>query len=1018
MNIKVMIFNNLAIRDDVISYNGDFILDDICISCSVKEDINGDFQLDADFLIDLSKPEDMYRIITEDSILKIKDEYGYEYFRISSVRKTNKRITVVARQITIADTLNLWLDDVRPTDLNTSSALNHLLTNAIGNKEIFVGSDLNKTSTAYYEGMSMYQAISDSENSIIKRWGGEIERRGYNLFIRAQRGEDSGMHIRSKKNLTGFSISSNLDDVCTVIFPKGFDRLKGDPVYSAYANSYSSYLPREVKFENIKVATEDDPDGFATEQEALEALKKEAEKMFTDGKVDILKATYDIDFVNLSKTEEYKNYSHLENANIGDLVSVTAEEYDIDIKTRVIAREYNVLSEKRTKTTLSNKDVTKNTITVEDLLVELNSQQNQTNSLAGYITGMINQGIVGGYVTVTPSEILITDNKDIYVAKDVARFNKNGLGFSRTGYFGEYTTGITLDGKINASLISVGILSTILITNADNSLQIDLSGTQGIKFNKNGHSAIEISGNELVFNDWEGSEREYPTGFLFSGRRRKGGEVTNLPGLILANEKWAYTAISYRNEKTGGFSPYVEFDFNRILEGRISDLEREAIEKNSFNNSEAITFNEGASFNGKLVSKYILYIGDKYNSSIYQTSTGNLVNTIPGDKRFVIADSENYENMLHVGDGEFAFYRNNEAYMWRTKAGDRIMIDDDVQINGDLFIGGNVRGQIRDLNGNVIFPSGGGSVSEGIPSANLYRFVKGYEGFGANPYRVPGENFYTAGYGVTENYQSAAYNRLKPFPCSEKTASIVYGDMLINNFSKPLLQRMKKDGVDISRVKQNHFDAFCSLAMNGGLGAVTTSPMYATWKSNPNDPSIPQRWLTWYINPGTAVESGLRARRKAEANIWTSSKYEFRRIVKILSNGNYSGYVTDNNGNGYIPPIFGTINTRDVYSNDLSEYKSKKIDIELISDLYNKNGIKLPTNASSVYEKGETIYLGDEKIGDVIVFNFFRGVPTKFAIITKIYKDKYSTLLYNSKKNCFESQKIDKTDEVVLKRIL
>lgn len=1018
MSIKTMIFNNLATRDDVISYNGDFILDDICTMCSISENISGEFQLDSEYLIDVSKPKEMYGMITEDSILKVEDEHGYEYFRISSVRKTNKRITVVARQITIADTLNLWLDDVRPTDVNTSAALHHLLTNAIGNKEIFVGSNLDKTSTAYYEGMTMYQAISGSENSIINRWGGEIERRGYNLSVLAKRGRDTGFQIRSKKNLSGFSISSNLDNVCTVIFPKGYDRLKGEPVYSAYANSYSSYLPREIKFEDIKVATEDDPEGYPTEQEALQALKLESEKMFTEKKIDVLKATYDINFVDLSRTEEYKEYSHIEKANIGDVISVIAEEYSINIKTRVISREYDVLSGKRTKTTLSNEEVTKSTVTVEDLLIEINSQQTQNNSLAGYITSMINQGMVGGYITVTPNEILATDNKDIYKAKEVARFNKNGLAFSKTGYFGEYTTGITLDGKINASLIATGILSTVLITNADNSLQIDLSGTKGIKFNKNGHSAIEINGNQLTFNDWEGSEREYPTGFLFSARRRIGGETTNLPGIVLANEKWAYTSISYRDEKTGIFLPYVDFDFNRILEGRGFDLERKAIERNSLSNSEVITFNEGSAFNGKLVCKYRLYIGDTYDSSIYRSNSNNLVTTIPGDKRFIVANNDNLESVFHVGDGEFAFYRNEEAYVWRTKLGDRVMIDDSVQINGDLFIGGSVRGQIRDLNGNVIFPNGGGNVSEGIPSANLYRFVKGYEGFGANPYRVPGENFYTAGYGVTEKYQSTAYNRLKPFPCSEQKASEVYGDMLINNFSKPLLQRMKSDGVDIRKVKQNHFDAFCSLAMNGGLGAVTTSPMYATWKSNPNDPSIPQRWLTWYINAGTAVESGLRARRKAEAKIWTDSEYEFRNIVKILSNGNYSGYVTENNGNGYIPPIFGNLSPRGISAISLDNVKNKKYDFDSIETLYNEKGVELPKSSRDVYQKGTTIYSGDETIGDVILFNFFRGNPTKLAIITKVYKKKYSVLEYDHKQDCFMSGFLTKEQDLVIKRVL
>lgn len=57
----------------------------------------------------------------------------------------------------------------------------------------------------------------------------------------------------------------------------------------------------------------------------------------------------------------------------------------------------------------------------------------------------------GGYVRLNPpenpSEILIMDNEDINKAQTIWRWNKSGLGCSRTGYNGEYI-GFTKDGKI------------------------------------------------------------------------------------------------------------------------------------------------------------------------------------------------------------------------------------------------------------------------------------------------------------------------------------------------------------------------------------------------------------------------------------------------------------------------------------------------------------------------------------------------------------------------------------------
>ncbi|MBP5170330.1 MAG: phage tail protein [Oscillospiraceae bacterium] len=75
-------------------------------------------------------------------------------------------------------------------------------------------------------------------------------------------------------------------------------------------------------------------------------------------------------------------------------------------------------------------------------------------------------GNMGGYVVIHdadndgyPDEILIMDSPDINSAVNVWRWNKNGLGFSSTGYVGSYGTAVTADGKIVADFITAGTLS-------------------------------------------------------------------------------------------------------------------------------------------------------------------------------------------------------------------------------------------------------------------------------------------------------------------------------------------------------------------------------------------------------------------------------------------------------------------------------------------------------------------------------------------------------------------------------
>ena len=198
-------------------------------------------------------------------------------------------------------------------------------------------------------------------------------------------------------------------------------------------------------------------------------------------------------------------------------------------------------------------------------------------------------------------------------------------------------------------------------------------------------------------------------------------------------------------------------------------------------------------------------------------------------------------------------------------------------------------------------PSGSGETYGGSISAKILRFIKGFEGFAMYPNYFSGESFRTGGYGITENYQSKYFKLLGDSPYTEQKASEILAQMMNNEFASALYYRMLKDGKTGSDIKQQHFDAFVSLAMNGGMGAVTSSPMYSKWLVNPEDDGIYTSWLTWYISANGTVLEGLKARRKQEANIYKYGTYEYRDITIFGLGGNSIGVVADNNGHGYIP---------------------------------------------------------------------------------------------------------------------
>ena len=428
----ICLFDSTASKSDLIQTNGDYILDMLCTSAIITEELNGEYSFDGVFRISNTFPKALYDNLIEESILKVSEEYGDEYFRIAKVIKSPKNITVFARHITISDILTLWCEDVRPTEINGAGAITWIYDNAIGNKLLTVNSDITDTNTAYYVNKNVYECLFTADNSFLDRWGGEVYRRGFNLAINKKVGQDRGVTIRSKKNLTGFEATTSVDSLITRIYPKGYDGITIEEKYidSQYINNYARIYTSEEKFEDIKVNGESIEDGFETLAQAQEELKRRVKQMYEVDKVDLLTATYKINFVELGKTEEYKNYSILEQTWLGDTVEVIEDTLGINISVRVLKRKYDVLKRKRTETELSNKDIKNKPPTIQQIANEISkipSSDTIIQIAKDNATSIINSGVKNSYVVVRKNEILVMDTQDINTATKVWRWNNGGL---------------------------------------------------------------------------------------------------------------------------------------------------------------------------------------------------------------------------------------------------------------------------------------------------------------------------------------------------------------------------------------------------------------------------------------------------------------------------------------------------------------------------------------------------------------------------------------------------------------
>ena len=493
MGKKIELFESTANKHEVLGYNG-IVLDEYCSYCQISESLTeNDFSVELDLRLPGSLPyqkveevekEDIIgkikSILLNGSILKVKDEYDdYEIFRITNINinTNNSTTTVYGRQITLEDSLRLWINSSKPTDMTGASALEKLYTDSEGRiKELTTYSDINTTDTVFIVRKNLNEAIFDNDVSFLERWGGEVERRGYNLSILKERGSDKGVVFRRGKNYTGIEEDVNQDKLVTRIIPIAFDGITLPEIYvdSPKINNYYNIFPQEIKFEEVKY--KDSPnnsnkEGFDTLEEVYAELRKQASEYFTNNKCDELRGVYNIKVVDVSSTEEYKELSIFEKTWIGDTVTIIDEKLNLNIKARVTKRKFDVIKGMRSETEVTN-------ITSRQHSLSLESLQNQINNIqipeAPDIDLIIQQakketeeiirnGITDSYVVLKENEILVMDTNNVDTAVKVLKMNKNGIAGSTTGYSGSFDLAMTVDGQIVADRITTGILNANLI---------------------------------------------------------------------------------------------------------------------------------------------------------------------------------------------------------------------------------------------------------------------------------------------------------------------------------------------------------------------------------------------------------------------------------------------------------------------------------------------------------------------------------------------------------------------------
>lgn len=466
-----------AKNESVFTHNGIGFLRDT-IKATVTEERNGTYELSLQYPI----TGQWYDQITDGSIIKAKANEISEpqLFRIYKSSKPLKGVVTYSAEHISYDlggipTMGLSVENVTPQAAMTKAIKEAGLPSAFS----AVSDIATLNSTKVIKPCSVRALLGGQAGSVLDVWGGEYEFDNFIIKLHSHRGADNGVTIEYGKNLKDIKQESNIAECYTHIMPYAVytENDEDGEKREVYIYLSEKVLPLAVA-ENIghsKAYIMDFSSRFGEGEEITEdSLRAKAAAYAETTGLGIPKVNITVSFVQLWQTEEYKNIAPLERVKMCDTVTVRFHKLGVSASAKVIKTVYDSLKEKYDSVTLGEpKSTLADTVKQQaDEMAQIEQQikTGQAKASEELKNAILNAtslitGHSGGYVVFNPAEkpqeILILDKPTIEEAVNVWRWNSGGLGHSSTGYNGEYSTAITMDGSIVADFINVGTLKAI-----------------------------------------------------------------------------------------------------------------------------------------------------------------------------------------------------------------------------------------------------------------------------------------------------------------------------------------------------------------------------------------------------------------------------------------------------------------------------------------------------------------------------------------------------------------------------
>ena len=276
-------------------------------------------------------------------------------FRIYRVVPELDKVTVYARHV-FYDLLDNMIKSLKPSPSAVGASVVQSLSGACLSAHDFnFYSDLTSTAEdVEWENVNPVEAML-GEDGLVSKYGAELARDWYDVFLVRRVGNDTDVSIREKKNLTGISYDVDETDVVTRIMPTGEDA-DGNILYlpelyidSPNLNAYTHPKWIHLPISEAKEVTDGDEPKSKTQCYA--EMRKAVQDEYAKG-CDLPTITLKVDFVNCSDAEEYRQYAALTDIFLGDSVRVIARRIGVEVSMRMTQYTYDCLTKKYTSVTL------------------------------------------------------------------------------------------------------------------------------------------------------------------------------------------------------------------------------------------------------------------------------------------------------------------------------------------------------------------------------------------------------------------------------------------------------------------------------------------------------------------------------------------------------------------------------------------------------------------------------------------------------------------------------------------